>query len=159
MTEPVSLHSLIARVLAETDLADPREVAAKVAGMIAPDQREHILINAIADSVRSVMGERRNVAMTNALAPRPNRSAKVAGIRDWWAEMCAARVHVGGSQWIALGDCGEPELAFAEQERRADAEREIGRADMYGQLRKLLRKHKAHTVAQLPRDVARGVAA
>lgn len=158
MTKSVTLHSLITRVLVETDLADPREVAAKVAGMIDPDQREHILVNALADSVRSVMGQHRNAAMTRALA-RPNRSAKVAGIRDWWAEMCAARVHVGGSQWVALGDCGEQELAFAERERREDAAREIARADMFAELRELLRKHKVRTVAQLPRDVARGVAA
>lgn len=162
MSEQVSTRVLISSVLAETDITDPREVAAKVAAMIPPQQVEQILVDALVADVRTVMGARRNAALENALAPRPAnpaRSAKVSGIRDWWSEMLAARVHVGGGQWVTLGDCGDDELAFAEAERRADAERELRRADMYTQLRKLLRKHKARTVAALPVDVVRAVAA
>lgn len=159
MTESITLHTLIKRVLDETDITDPREIAVKVAGMI-PEHRVHqILVDALVADVRTVMGSRRNRAMSNALMSKPNRSAKVVGIRDWWSEMLAARVHVGSSRWVALGDCGDPELAFAEQERRADAERELQRADMYAQLRKLLRTYKVKTVADLPRDAVGGIAA
>lgn len=159
MSENLSLRGLIAQVLDETDIIDPREVAVKVAAMIPPEQQHALLIAALVADVRATMGDRRNRAMSNALAPRPNRSAKVSGIRDWWAEMMAARVHVGGSRWVTLGQCGDEELAFAEQERRADAERELQRADMYAQLRKLLRKHKVSTVADLPRMDVQAVAA
>ena len=161
MTEQVSLRALISQVLSDTDIADPREVAVKVAAMIPPEQTHHVLVDALVADVRTVMGARRNAAMSHVLdgSHRPARSAKVAGIRDWWSEMLAARVHVGSGAWMALGDCGEKELAFAEAERRADAAREMQRAEMYEQLRTLLRKHKVRTVSQLPADVARRVAA
>lgn len=158
---PVSLRAVVSQVLSDTDIVDPREVAAKVASMIPPEQVHQILVDALVADVRTVMGMRRNAAMSHALdsTARPSRSAKVAGIRDWWAEMLASRVHVGSGTWMALGQCGDQELAFAEAERRADAARELQRAEMYEQLRGLLRKHKVRTVSQLPADAARGMAA
>lgn len=92
------------------------------------------------------------------LAPIP-RSAKVDGIRDWWAEMLRSRVHVGAAGWLPLGQCGVKELEFAERERRDHAAKEVQRARMYLALRELLDKHEVATVADLPADAARAVVA
>lgn len=86
---------------------------------------------------------------------RPNRSAKVAGIRDWWSDMLASRVHVGDKQWKPLGECGVKELQFAETERRDQAERHLKTAKMYLRLRQLLDEHEVSTVAELPSDAVK----
>lgn len=92
------------------------------------------------------------------LAPA-SRSAKVEGIRDWWAEMLRSKVHVGETRWLPLGQCGVKELEFAERERRDQADKAIRRARMYLALRQLLDEHQVETVADLPAEAARAVAA
>lgn len=155
-----SLHVLIRRAIEDSGLVDPRAVAAKVAVMIPPERVDQILVDALVGEVRHVMSAQRNRALSNALGSEPSaRSAKVAGVRSWWAEMCAASIHVGDGAWKSLGDCGHKDLAYAEAERRVDAARELHRADMYAQLRGLLRKHKVRTVSQLPPTAAQGLAA
>lgn len=99
-----------------------------------------------------------SIQAENIDRPRPNRSAKVAGIRDWWTEMLAARVHVGESRWKPLGECGVKELEFAERERRAQAERHLTNAKMYLRLRQLLDEHEVSTVAELPSDAVKAFA-
>lgn len=88
-------------------------------------------------------------------AYRPNRSTKVAGIRDWWAETLKARVFVGDAGWMPLGECTARELEYAEKARREKAERETNRAKMYFALRRLLEEYGVETVAQLPENAAR----
>ncbi|MBF6393890.1 hypothetical protein IU443_28585 [Nocardia farcinica] len=171
-TEQVSVRAITARVLDETSLNDPREIAEKVAAMIPPAEQFRILVDALVSEVRSVMSERRNRALSNAFKPvvdvpvvggsiqtapkrQPNRSRKVEGIRDWWADVLSSRVHVGGSQWMVLGQCGVKELEFAEKERRDLAAREVGRAKQYMRLRELLDQYEVATVAELPADAAK----
>lgn len=178
MTSPAieftSAHSLIAQMLEDTSLNDPREIAEAVASMIPPDLQYQILVNALIGDVRVVMASRRNVALSNAFKPsvepvaggsiqgspkRPGRSAKVSGIRDWWSEMLRERVYVGESRWMTLGDCGVEELLYAERSRRDRAEQEIRRAKMYLRLRELLDQHEVDTVAELPGSAARAALA
>lgn len=91
-----------------------------------------------------------------AEAPRSKqRSAKVEGIRDWWAELLASRISVGVNEMKALGECGVADLEYAEKIRRDHAEREIRHAKMYLNLRMLLDKYEVATVGELPADAAR----
>ncbi|WP_159080850.1 hypothetical protein [Nocardia suismassiliense] len=183
-TAYTSVYALISRVLlTDTGATDPRQLAESVAEQIPEDRRMQVLIDMLVPQVKSMMRIQRNEAMSRAMslrntqmldhdprsasapaasfrleqsAPRLKpRSAKVEGIRDWWATMLASRVHVGDSRWIALGDCGATELLFAENERRTHAEREVNRAHMYMRLRELLARYEVDTVAELPTDTAR----
>lgn len=83
------------------------------------------------------------------------RSAKVEGIRDWWAELLASRIAVGANMMKPLGDCGVADLEYAENIRRDHAAREIAHAKLYLRLRMLLDEHHVATVAELPEHVAR----
>ncbi|WP_280465990.1 hypothetical protein [Nocardia brasiliensis] len=175
-TQQVTIRSLVIQVLEETGLSDPREIAEKVASMIPAEQQRRMLVDALVGQVRLEMGQQRNNALTNvftpAATPRPapaiggsiqtapkyppvNRSAKVAGIRDWWADMLTSRIHVGDSRWMQLGQCGMRELEFAEHERRDQAAKEINRAKQFMRLRELLEKYDVKTVAELPENAAR----
>lgn len=159
MTEPpFSLRTLIICTLAETSATDPRDIAVRVVKHIPPERIGHVLVESLVAEVRGVMGAQRNAALSKALAPG-YRSPKVAGIRNHWAEMCAARIHVGRGEWKSLARCDNDDLAYAERERRADAEREVRRADMYGRLRHLLQRHGVRTVGDLPVDAAQELAA
>ncbi|WP_029926350.1 hypothetical protein [Nocardia otitidiscaviarum] len=175
-TENLTLRQLIASVLDETNLSDPREVAEKTAALIPPEQQLQILTDVLVGRVREMMAERRNAALSNAFKPRPHepvtggsiqvspkcpprrpsgRSAKVDQIRDWWADLLASSIHVGDQRWMPLGQCGIDELLFAEQTRRDKAAKEVARAKQYMRLRELLDKYEVATVAELPADAAK----
>lgn len=148
-----SLITRVRSVLEEIDSVDPREIAREVAAATSEEELREFYATSLIGTVRSVIREHRNRAITNALSSA--RSAKLSQRRDWWAEMCAARIHVGASKWMQLGDCTAAELQFAASERRTDAERELKRAEAYDQLRSLLRSHRVKTVSELPSDAAR----
>ena len=150
----ITIHKLIVEALDDHRLADPRDIAERVAANTPDDVMRSHFAAVLVGEVRSVISSRRTRAVSNALAPK---SRKVAGIRDWWAEMLASRVHVGDSKWVTLGECGAKELRFAADERRRDAERELKRAESFDQLCSLLRQYKAETVADLPHDAAAAV--
>lgn len=143
-----SLYELIRRTAEDLALADPREIADAVAEATAEDVLRQHYATALVGEVRRVLGVQRNEALSNAMHPSP-RSAKLSQRRDWWAEMLVSRIHVGGS-WVTLGECGKEQLAYAANERRADAAREVGRAETLDVLIRLLRKHRVTTVAALP---------
>lgn len=174
----VSVYALTSQILDETSLHDPREIAEKLAEMIPEEERHRILVDALVGQVRMVIGSRRNTALTNAFkrpadapviggsiqsSPKvndylPSRpSKKVAGIRDWWAEMLRERIHVGTGMWTTLGACGVSELEFAEKFRRMQAEKEVAVAKKFLALRMLLDEHQAEKVADLPPDAVRAV--
>lgn len=170
-TEPVSIRAVIGRILDETSLNDPREIAEKAAAMIPPAEQYRILVDALVGDVRSVMSQRRNAALSATFTPRTDcrvggsiqaapkrpvtRSRKVEGIRDWWSDLLRERIHVGDQRWMPLGECGVRELEFAERTRRAKAEQEVSRAKQYMRLRELLDQHEVTTVAELPADAAK----
>lgn len=153
MSEPLS--SRITAILSTTDSADPREIAVLVAKSTSEAELREFYASSLVGTVRNVISSQRNRAIGHAL--NPARSAKLSQRRDWWADMCASRIHVGDSKWMTLGECTVAELQFAANERRVDAEREFKRAESYDRLRALLTEHNVRTVGQLPGDAAGAV--
>lgn len=146
------LSGLVRAVAADYPEADPRELARHLAKETPPRQVMDFYVEALVPIVRHALIDERSAAMSNALSPRPSgRSAKLAEIRDWWAEMLAARVHVGESRWMCLGDCGVDELQFCVAERMWTVERIEAQIAQYDRLLTLLRKHKAARVRDLPK--------
>lgn len=185
--ETFSAHRVLTQIIDESSLNDPREIAAKAASMIPPEQRERVLATLLVSEARNLLVRKRNIALNNVAEQRnapaptapvlkpvapiapvsartvvveprthtPRRSPKVTGIRDWWAETLRSSIHVGGSKWMALGECTAQELLFAENERRKLAERETTKAKMYFRLRLLLDEYGVEKVALLPENAAR----
>lgn len=168
-----SIGSVIRRVLAESDLNDPREIAEVVSSRVPPERMRDVLTTLLVAHISNMMGTQRNQALDEMFEQEPELEAtlsgvtakqqfrtspKVAGIRDWWTKTLAVRVHVEDG-WKTLGDCTESDLKFAEDERRTHAERELKRADMFLALRKLLNSYSVDTVSELHPSVVKGLVA
>lgn len=152
----IGLHRLITETITTAPVDDPRDLAELVAKATPRSRLEAFYREALVGQVRVALSEQRNRALSHTLTPpaTPTRSRKVAGIRDWWAELLSSRIHVGG-QWKTIGECGVRELEFAAEERRLLAARVLARAAAYEQLRDLLIEHGVATVAELPADAVR----
>lgn len=155
----ISLASVARETASDSGLHDPQEIAEKMlAGMSAKDMAA-ALRTTLPGYVREVIGTQQRQAMRQAF--RPNRSAKVAQRRDWWAEMLVSSVFVDGD-WKSFGDCTRSDIGWLAEQRRVEAARNLAQAEVYAEVETLMAEHGVETLAGLPRDVvpaALGVAA
>lgn len=143
------LRQLVRDILAETDAADPGEIAGQVMARIPPRMIRVALSQALRLYVRQVISETRTAHPP--VAPTAiNRSAKVAAIRDGWQKRLRDRVHVGGSEWKFLADCTYEDLIAAASERRQMADRNNAWARTYDAWARLLTEHNVTTFGELP---------
>ena len=155
----MSLHELIARVAAETGVSDPRELAQHVATEVPSNKIRNMFAEAIIDDCRHHLMGRRNKALN---APRRSGgvSHKQQQCRDWWADICAESVHVGGGKYIPVGKCTVNDLDYLIEERETTIERIQKHVNEYKTMRSLMVKHKVIHVEDLPRNaVDKGLAA
>ena len=108
----INLTTLARTVAADSGLHDPREIAEKMLAGMSSKEMAAALRATLPGYVRDVIGSQQRQAMRQVF--RPNRSAKVAQRRDWWAEMLASSVFVDG-EWKSFGDAsGVPPEPFGE---------------------------------------------
>jgi hypothetical protein len=185
-----SLRQLVHDVMGATAMSDPGDIADEVAWRIDDADLRAALNQALRGFVREEItrlrahnarrGEATPAGAQPALADvpevvsspgrralkvpgQPGRSAKVAGIRDWWSAELRKPFHVGEKRWLALGDCGFDELMYAAAERRNHATRNAARAESLTGLASELAAAGVARVRDLPIEVLRaylgGVAA
>ena len=145
-----NLTTLARTVAADSGLHDPREIAEKMLAGMSSKEMAAALRATLPGYVRDVIGSQQRQAMRRAF--RPNRSAKVAQRRDWWAEMLASSVFVDGV-WKSFGDCTRSDVGWLAEQRRAEAARNLAQAAVYDEVDALMAEHGADTLAGLPRDV------
>src|SRR5688572_9456756 len=125
-----NLKHEIKKVIDSTDLANPHDIAAKVAESIPAKLLRVALAQALPELVRVELGRARTHAV-----PQPttasNRSSKVTGIREAWRRHLRDRVHVGRGIWQMLADCTAENFRAAAEERRANAAANLAAADRY----------------------------
>jgi hypothetical protein len=161
------VQRVIREIIEDTDLTNPREIAAKVAENIPDEDLHDALGMVLPHYVRLVLGQHRaSVAPPapllgpGAIAPPApegtappgpaGTSAKVRAIRDAAPQWLRERVHVGSSRWKLLGDCTCEDLMFLARERVDNAERLKNRAKTYLDLAHLMEQHNVGLVADLP---------
>lgn len=149
------LNSLIREVATDHPGADPREIAQHVAKLTDEDVLVDFYAEALVSGVRAILSAERNHLLDGPPAPEPVKGArrtspKVDSIRNWWAELLAARVHVGDSNWKTLGACTVDDLQFCVDERKQLIARIETQAQNYQKLITLMVKHGVRTVADLP---------
>lgn len=150
LPEPPTLRGLIREVATDMPCADPREIASRVEKLTTNEQVSAFYTEALVPVVRDLLREQRNTALAQAVAGAHRVSPKVAAVRDWWTEMLAARVHVGGSHWKLLGDCTADDLRFCISEREAEIERIQAQVARYERLLAAVIEHGAAKVSDLP---------
>jgi hypothetical protein len=148
--QDINLTTLARTVAADSGLHDPREIADKMLAGMSAKEMAAALRATLPGYVRDVIGSQQRQAMRQAF--RPNRSAKVQGIRDWWAEMLASSVFVNG-EWKSFGDCTRSDVGWLAEQRRAEAARNLAQAAVYDEVERLMAEHGVDTLAGLPRDV------
>lgn len=153
------LTALVRKVMDETDLADPADIAAKVVQRVPAKDRLAALQQAMPTFVRvTVTRNRGPMAATSRRIGRKQagRSAKVAAIRaaaPVWKRALRERLHVGRGQWLLLGECSYDHLMFAVAERREMALRNTASADRYEKVASALTEYGVETVQELPESV------
>lgn len=165
-TEGLSLRTRVAGVLASSSISDPTAIAEKLIESASDHEREAWLSQSLPKLIADVMRSDRNHALVEAELPAasgkgrrmPSRSAKVSGVRDWWAQFLASRIAVAGS-WKPVGDMTADDLHVVIADRRAHAAATIAQADRFAAILELMSKHGAATVADLPRESVEQVAA
>ena len=141
-----SLTALIREVaLGHPDLA-PNKIAQLVADSTPHDDVRDFYIIALESLVMDCIRRDRNATMNS----KQSRSPKVDRRKSWWARMLRERVHVGNSEWKALGDCGVDDLEYCISERRDQVGALLGQIAKYEVIRDALVAHGVDTVADLP---------
>jgi hypothetical protein len=156
-----NLRAAVRDVIDSTDLADPRDVAAKVAESIPSRDLRRALTEALATFVRVEFGRGRMTSGRPAADETEHasaRSAKVAAFRkhaEQWRKKLRDRVHVGGSHWLLLADCSYENLTLAAEERRQLAAANAVAAERYERYAKAVEAAGVERFGDLPESTLR----
>jgi hypothetical protein len=151
----MKLIDLIRHAAEELAEADPRQLADQVAKLAPSRELRDLLAEAATESCREYLRTQRNQALDNARKPRkPGPSKKLAGYREWWADVKASMAHIGDKGWKPLGDCTVDDLLYCVEARREEVKSIENRIADYETLITLLRKTKVCTVKEIPYEVA-----
>lgn len=156
MSDRFDLRALIREVCNTSTMTDPASIAKEVGRRIGRNQQADALDQALPLVVQHVISRYRAISVPQQrTAPAPNRSRKVASIRETWRRMLRDRIAVGPAvgDWKFLGDCTADDLAYAAAIREDHARRNAARAEQLRQLVDLLVEHGVETVGQLPDQV------
>lgn len=157
-----NLRAAVRDVVDSTDLADPRDVAAKVAASVPSRELRRVLTEALATFVRVEFGRGRMTSGRPVPLEQPGapaaRSAKVAAFRvhaEQWRKKLRDRIHVGGSEWLLLADCSFENLALAAEERRQLAMANGVAAERYERYAKAVEAAGVERFGDLPESTLR----
>ena len=149
----MTARQAIRALLAESGESSPEVLAELlIAGASAAERRQwlaEVLPHFVADVARSERNRAANESFATPSRRMPSRSAKVAGIRDWWAEFLASRIAVGDT-WKPVGDLTADDLGVVARVRRDKAAATIAQAEKYETLAGLLTEYRVATVRELP---------
>lgn len=155
----MSVRTHISHVIESSSLSDPREIADKIIESATAAEKREWLVEVLPSIVAEVMRLERNQAMSMAHeSRRPVRSAKVAGVRDWWSKFLESRIPVEGV-WKPVGELDAADLRSVIAEREKLAAEITAQAARFAHLLSLLAEFKVATVAELPRDAVAAVEA
>lgn len=159
----MTLDDLIKKVADENDFVDPRELAQFVAKSAPARELRNLFAEAIIDDCRHHLMTQRNRTLNgddSNIVRRSNRSPRLERQTNWWADFCAASLHVGDGVRKVLGDCTLVDLKAASEERRANIRGLQKNIDKYDHLSSMLVSYNVTHVRELPPDAVQdGLAA
>jgi hypothetical protein len=130
----MDLAGRVRRILSETDLSDPDEIARCIVDDLPANQWREVLVSILPGYVRQRMAAERAFTTPPSAQQVLTRSAKVTGITEWWRQVLEDRVMtVAGHKRLA--DCTRDDLEHMAKDLRARAARFIGKAERYERLR------------------------
>lgn len=148
-----SLIALIRKVIDETDLANPADIAAKVAEMVPPKSVRDAFAQALPFVVQVEVSRYHPSAPVRRTA---NPSSKVAALRDYadiWRVKLRERISVGSHEWKFLADCSAIDFRQAAEGRRIHAAGALANAARFDAYAAACEEHKVDRFADLPEKV------
>jgi hypothetical protein len=150
-----SLIALIRKVIDETDLASPADLAVKVAEMVPPKHVRAALAEALPNLVQTELGRQR-MARTETSRRTANPSSKVRAIREYadaWRKRLRDHISIGRDDWKLLADCSAADFRHAAESRRALAAGALANAAEFETFADACEAHKVARFADLPEKV------
>lgn len=174
------LKQHLKKVLQETDLTDPKDIAAELLDRLPEGDERNLLLSLLVGYVhRYVVNDRGRTAPTStssasnlSLLPAPNGgpvfpgsapsthgqqgyrrgSPKVSAIRDGWQKHLRARIHTENG-WKFFADLTYDDFMFAAAERQLQADRNMAAARRFHHWADLLTEYDVKTFRDLPPEV------
>lgn len=148
MTNPLS--ELITKVLDETDLCGPEDVAREVFALIDnyEDATWIMLPGYVGDSLR----RRRNAAPLGGVPRPPGYSAKQAGIRSAWSKRLRTQYEIEPGLWKFFGEMTADDLLYASEYRQKQAADLTSKSEYLLTVRRRLIEAGVDTVGELPEE-------
>jgi len=137
------LNREINRILTETDIADPVQIAAEILMVIPDESVERVLGILILPYIRNAISRHRQVpssfpmqhhSSTRTVSPRVSASITY----NWRSWLLSTRIPVGDGKWKLLGDCNVEDLSYAASERETLAAQNTAAALRYRTLASVL---------------------
>lgn len=148
-----SVRERVRKVLVETELSDPHDIAdallAKLKGQAARDA----LAECLPQYVRIVLsGERRRDRLDPAMGATTNQRSTAGSSRSskWAAARSLFRQPIYVGQWRQLGELTVEEVTWLVDDRDRQAKELMIARDRWSALRDLMTRRKADRVADLP---------
>lgn len=151
-TEDFDLRTNVRKVIEESSLRGPQEIAAKVAENVPQKYLRKALATSLVEFVRQELQKARR-PLSPVSRPRSNPSAKVAAIREGWRKTLAGQFHVGSGRWEVLANCGYDEVMFLAGERFEHARRTNAAGQMFEELAEAIQAHGVGRAGDLPEQV------
>lgn len=144
------LEGLVHRVIDDTDIVNPGEIAAKVLDSIPTEHLRDVLQMTLRQYVLTVVSRDRfrTAHPPKVLAGTANPSTKVLAIREYGKAWLRTRECIGG-EWKLLGNCTYNDLMVLADTRKKAAERYLAKAEKYRRLAKELVRANASTPLEL----------
>lgn len=140
-----SIGTLIREAVVSLGVTDARTVASQVAARIAPEHRDHYLVELLVSRVSSEVSTGR----TKVTPPREVMSTKQHLIRtQYWPRFLAQSVTTADG-YKRLGDCTAEDLLFLADVRAKQANELMMRSDQFRQLAGLVKKHRVRVLREL----------
>lgn len=169
------LKQYLRTVLKETDLTDPKDIAAELLERLPEGGERDLLLSLLVGYVhRYVVNDRGRTSPTGkgnlSLLPAPNgtsfsgaapstqgqgykqASSKVSAIREGWQRHLRARIHTEGG-WKFFADLTYDDFMFAAAERQLQADRNMAQARRFRHWADLLTEYDVKTFRELPPEV------
>lgn len=157
-----NLHSVIREVRDEMTSPDPRMLTKEVNQRIKPADRDTALEQALAIAVYNVISRSRYStspddhaqvdAQDRDVGGGPQRSSKVAGIREAWRRVLESWTNTGPGpgEFKFLGDCTASDLEYTVSINEEHARRTLANAAKNRRLAELIAEHGVTVVRELP---------
>ena len=139
-----TFDALVRRVVRETSLNDPTDIAEEAFGRISPDSYGAMLREALRTAVRIEITRHRSAARGSG-----SMTARREAVAEW-SRMLNTIERDANGVWVRLHEFGYDDLIAAAESRERLAAENLEKANQYRTLADLVKRHGVATLGEVP---------